>query len=123
MPRLHNFSSIFFNDLRNPDYFRTSKSAASLQPHWLDPELRNIIFSFNMHMDRFIAVTRIKEDPIWPNSQYSRHLHSLDIFFSPNGLRQRRAAVRRVPAPKGRTGRNGWTEPLRGETSITLINL
>jgi hypothetical protein len=84
MPRLHNFSSIFFNDLRNPDYFRTSKSAASLQPHWLDPELRNIIFSFNMHMDRFIAVTRIKEEPIWPNSQYSRHLHSLDIFFSPN---------------------------------------
>jgi hypothetical protein len=52
------------DQLPNPIQFSPSKSSAFLQPDRRKPKFRHLIISLDVHMRRFITITRIEEESI-----------------------------------------------------------
>ncbi|MDR3567698.1 MAG: hypothetical protein P4L43_06685 [Syntrophobacteraceae bacterium] len=46
---------------------RTAESAAVPQPYRIEPEFGHFFIPFDMNMRRFVPVTGIEEEPVWPN--------------------------------------------------------
>lgn len=65
---------MFVDHFLNPGDFRPVKPAAALQSDRIKPKLGDLVISFNMNVLRFVPITRIKEKPVWPNSQDGWHL-------------------------------------------------
>ena len=61
------------DDLLNPADLDPRKSTTPLQPNWVEPEFCRLILTFYMHVRRFIAISRIEEEPKWSNSQNRWH--------------------------------------------------
>jgi hypothetical protein len=61
------------DDLLDPADLDSRKSTTSLQPDWVEPEFCHLILTFYMHMRRFIAISGVKEEPKWSNSQNRWH--------------------------------------------------
>ena len=73
IPRLYEFPSMFFDYACNTRKFSLTKTAASLQPNGFEPELRNTVVSFHMHVTGFPTVAGVEEKPVWPPPQYRGH--------------------------------------------------
>ena len=50
-----------------------SQSSAFLLPYRIQPELRHMIVTFNVHMLRLVAISCIKEESVWTMPQDGRH--------------------------------------------------
>lgn len=59
---------MLLNESMNAPYLGSPESAARLKSDWFEPELRDAIFAFHMHVTWLIAVTNIKEESVWANS-------------------------------------------------------
>jgi hypothetical protein len=71
-----------FNDnLLDSSYFHSAESSASLQPDRFQPELRRLIPALHVNMSRLVAVTGVKKEPIWPDTEYRRHFSRLAPLF------------------------------------------
>src|SRR5205809_6893600 len=55
------------------------ESATALQADRNKPELGSPITRLDMHMDRLCPITRVEEEPIWPDSKDRRHRSSLPL--------------------------------------------
>ena len=78
------------------------ESATALQADRNKPELGSPITRLDMHMDRLCPITRVEEEPIWPDSKERRRRSSLPLA---NDLAVQR---RRVAPPAAMMG---WTPP------------
>jgi hypothetical protein len=58
---------VLFNQPLNPIEFNTTKPAALLQPHRVEPEFRVAPVALDMDVRRLIAVARVKEKTIRPD--------------------------------------------------------
>jgi hypothetical protein len=73
IPRLPQIVLMRAQEFLNPIQLRTGKTAALLQTDRIKPKLRNLFLSFDMHMKRFIPITRVKKEPVWTYPQNCRH--------------------------------------------------
>jgi hypothetical protein len=46
--------------------FRRSETSASGQPHWIQPEPGTAGVALDVHVNRFLPIGRIEEDPVGP---------------------------------------------------------
>lgn len=60
------------NVLDSPE-FLAREASASLETDWIEPKLRFVIITFDMHVWRFITITGIEEESVWTNSQNGGH--------------------------------------------------
>lgn len=58
--------------------FIATKTDIPGQTNRIEPELGFIIFTLNMNVYRFVSIARVKEKPVWTDSQYCRHLLTPD---------------------------------------------
>ncbi len=74
---------VFADEFLDSTDLCSRKSAAALQPNWIKPELCNFVVPLNVTMLGLIAIPCVKEETIWTDSQYGRHLFQLHTnFFS-----------------------------------------
>jgi hypothetical protein len=74
---------VFADEFLDSTDLCSRKSAAALQPDWIKPELCNFVVPLNVTMLGLIAIPCVKEETIWTDSQYGRHLFQLHTnFFS-----------------------------------------
>ncbi len=52
----------------NAPYLGSPEAATRLKSDWIEPELRDAVFAFHMHVARLTAVTSIEEESVWANS-------------------------------------------------------
>ena len=74
IPLLQNLPfSLFYQTLYPPDFVR-AETAAILHPDRIEPKFGYLVFSFNMHMRRLLAVAGIEKETVWANAVYcGRH--------------------------------------------------
>jgi hypothetical protein len=73
IPTPYQMLAVVFNESLNTTNLGFAETSARLQCHRIKPELGNPIFAANVDVLRFVAVTRIKEESIWSNSQHRGH--------------------------------------------------
>jgi hypothetical protein len=64
---------VFLDKSQEPTHFLSVKAAAVLEPHRIQPELRNPVLMFNMDVRRFIPVTGVEEETIGSFPEYGWH--------------------------------------------------
>jgi hypothetical protein len=57
---------VFFDYTSNPTQFQAAEPSAALKPDRVKPVLCDSGLSLYMDMPRFIAITGVEEEPIWP---------------------------------------------------------
>jgi len=67
--------------------FAHAEAVVPFQFDWIEPELRPLRISLDVHMGRFVLVTRKEEEPVRPGTQNSRG-HVLRIL--PSSTAERR---------------------------------
>ena len=55
-----------------------TETYAALESNRLEPELRQLIFSFHVDVRRLLAVARVEEEPIRAQAQHRRHPTMMD---------------------------------------------
>ncbi len=60
IPGLPKFITMITRKLLDPSEFYARKSAAALQPNWIEPEFRDPIIPLNMDVCRFVTVSRME---------------------------------------------------------------
>jgi len=80
IPTPNQVFSALFHDLLDAIEFATAKTAAALQSHRIEPELGNVIFTLNVDMFWFVAITGVEVEPIRSNSQDSWHRASTIVL-------------------------------------------
>jgi hypothetical protein len=73
MPRLQEVVLILFDDTPNAPQFHAPEPSARMKAKRVKPELGDIVVTLPVNVWRFVAVTRIEKEPIWPNSKHCRH--------------------------------------------------
>lgn len=68
MPCSHQENRILLDQSLNPCNFRAAEATTSQQANRFEPEFRT--FSpLHMHVERFISIGRVKEEPVWPHAK------------------------------------------------------
>ena len=57
------------------------KTATTLQPTRVKPELRDVIVTLDVNMWGFVPIPSIEEETIWPDSKYRWHLAHYHVDF------------------------------------------
>jgi hypothetical protein len=77
IPTLHQLFAVLRDKLAKSVDFVTTKTAAPLQPDWIQPELRFALVTFYVHVRRFAPVSSVEKEPERSHSEYGRHLMML----------------------------------------------
>jgi hypothetical protein len=64
---------VFLDKSQESANFLSIKAAAVLEPHRIQPELRNPVLMFNMDVRRFIPVTGVEEETMGSFPEYGWH--------------------------------------------------
>src|SRR5438105_857729 len=73
IPCLQEMKLMLLDKRLNTFEFFAIESPMALQPNWIKPEFRLIVIALNVDVRRLAAITRVKEKPVRPGSQYRRH--------------------------------------------------
>ena len=73
IPNLQQFRRVLLHEAGDIAKLCPSKTAAAGEPYRIEPELGDTRVSLGMNVRWLVAVARIEEEPIWPNSEDGRH--------------------------------------------------
>ena len=73
IPGLHDYRAMVFHDSRDTSDFRAAESTTFFKSDRIEPEFRNIVISFHVHVNRFVTIPGVEEEPIWPAPENRRH--------------------------------------------------
>jgi len=64
---------MFLNEPLDAIDLISTKATTLLKPDWRQPELGLVLLALHVDMGWFVAVIRVKEEPIWAKSKNRRH--------------------------------------------------